>query len=661
MNDNVFQIFRRAALVGMILLTASVQAAGGGGGGENWWDKAWAGRKPFTIDSEAVGIKEPVGTAVVLVRLHQGNFPFASAKEDGSDLRVIGPDGKTPLKFHIEKWDALLYEGYVWVQVPDIGAKTPFWIYYGNAEAAADEGAADMRGTYSEDTVVVYHLGERGTPPQDSSPAENNATTPGVISEGAFIGSGVRLLGGDPIAIPSSESLNWEAGAEFTWSAWIKSGALAENAVLFSRTNDGNAFRIGLNSGVPYVEVATANGAAQRTTPVDPLPENSWRKLTVVGTADRTTLFLDGVEIAALETGVPALTGGWFLGGDDPTAGTSNGRFVGEVDEVNLSRTALTLPAITFAALNQSASEKATLLLVAGEDEGSGGGGGHNQALEHVMLFGDIGKNMMFDGWIAVVVCVIMMIAGGIVAVQKFVGLGRIEKGNDAFQKLWSDVGSDLTSMDLDNPNAAKDFGGKLGKKSVRLLADSPLYYVYNVGADEIAKRLGHGKNKGQGLSARSIQAIRASLDAALVHEMHRLNKNLVYLTVSIAGGPYVGLLGTVVGVMITFAIIAKSGEVDVNSIAPGIASALLATTVGLLVAIPALFLYSFLNTRIKKVIATMQVFIDEFVAKIAEFYPTPSEASLTVPIRQIRSPEEAIRNEENEAVDEEIRDQIKR
>jgi biopolymer transport protein ExbB len=124
----------------------------------------------------------------------------------------------------------------------------------------------------------------------------------------------------------------------------------------------------------------------------------------------------------------------------------------------------------------------------------------------------------------------------------------------------------------------------------------------------------------------RSIQAIRASLDAGLVRERQRLNKGLVILTTSIAGGPYVGLLGTVVGVMITFAIIAKSGEVDVNSIAPGIASALLATTVGLFVAIPALFMYSVLSSRIKDVISSMQVFIDEFVTKMAEAYPPPGE-----------------------------------
>ena len=219
---------------------------------------------------------------------------------------------------------------------------------------------------------------------------------------------------------------------------------------------------------------------------------------------------------------------------------------------------------------------------------------------------------------------------------------------------MWREVATDLTVMDLDDPKAAHSFGGKLGKKTLRLLADSPIYHVYHVGVDEIRNRLGQGRNKGQGLSARSIQAIRAALDSSLVHEQHRLNKGIVYLTVSIAGGPYVGLLGTVVGVMITFAIIAKSGEVDVNSIAPGIASALLATTVGLLVAIPALFMYSFLNTRIKAAIAAMQVFIDEFVAKVAEFYPPPGEALLPVPIRQIRTPEEAILKQEPPSNDKE-------
>src|SRR5690606_14538313 len=146
-----------------------------------------------------------------------------------------------------------------------------------------------------------------------------------------------------------------------------------------------------------------------------------------------------------------------------------------------------------------------------------------------------------------------------------------------------------------------------------------------HIGSEEIHRRI--GKNPGRGLGARSIQAIRASLDAGLVRENQRMNSKLVFLTISIAGGPYVGLLGTVVGVMITFAIISKTGEVEVNSIAPGIASALLATVAGLVVAIPALFIYSYLSSRIKDALAGMQVFIDEFITRMAELYPPPGES----------------------------------
>jgi len=72
---------------------------------------------------------------------------------------------------------------------------------------------------------------------------------------------------------------------------------------------------------------------------------------------------------------------------------------------------------------------------------------------------------------------------------------------------------------------------------------------------------------------------------------------------------------------MITFAAVAQAGEVNVNAIAPGIAAALAATVAGLAVAIPALFGYNYLLTRIKATMGDMQVFIDEFVTRLAEFY----------------------------------------
>jgi biopolymer transport protein ExbB len=120
-------------------------------------------------------------------------------------------------------------------------------------------------------------------------------------------------------------------------------------------------------------------------------------------------------------------------------------------------------------------------------------------------------------------------------------------------------------------------------------------------------------------MSAASLSAIRASVDACVVREVQRLNNQMVVLTIAIAGGPFLGLLGTVVGVMITFAAIAAAGDVNVNAIAPGIAAALVATVAGLAVAIPALFGYNYLTGRINALTADMQVFVDELTTRFAE------------------------------------------
>jgi biopolymer transport protein ExbB len=604
-----------------------------------WWNKSWTARTPVTLDTTKDGfeIGDNAGDALVLLRLHSGNFDFSLAKEDGTDLRFVSEDDKTVYEHRVEKWDSLMNEAFVWIRVPEVKdkAQAKFWLYSGNAEITAEE-AADPKAAYDDSTLLAYNF--TAPVPSDATKNKNTASSGGTLSEGALIGPGMRLLGNTAIKIPASDTFKTNAGEPLTLSLWLKQTTINPKGVLFDWGTGAERFAVEFQDGAPVLAIGSS-----KSTPGEALPPNVWKHLAVVSDGASAKLFVDGKEYATLAAAMPALTGEATLGAD--SAG-KNG-LVGEMDEFVLSKTARSPGWIQLAYAGQAGNDASAKLLSTQPAEG-GGGGGHGGALEHVMLFGDIANNMMFDGWIAVAVCVVMMFAGWTVAFVKFVRLGKMEKGNTTFQNLWHDVATDLTAMDLDNPEAAKNFGGKLGAKTLELLADSPLYHVYHVGSEEIRHRLGFGKNKGQGLSARSIQAIRAALDAALVHEQHRLNKGIVYLTVSIAGGPYVGLLGTVVGVMITFAIIAKSGEVDVNSIAPGIASALLATTVGLLVAIPALFMYSFLNTRIKGVIGSMQVFIDEFVAKVAEFYPPPAEAGLTVPIRQIRTPEEAARQEEN-------------
>ena len=71
----------------------------------------------------------------------------------------------------------------------------------------------------------------------------------------------------------------------------------------------------------------------------------------------------------------------------------------------------------------------------------------------------------------------------------------------------------------------------------------------------------------------------------------------------------------------LTFAAIAATGDVNIAAIAPGMAAALLATVAGLGVAIPALFGYNYLSSKVKELGADMRVFADEFTAKINEEY----------------------------------------
>ncbi len=606
-----------------------------------WWNPDWSGRVPILVDPtvEGAGLPGEPGEVVILIRLHPGILPFEAVNQDGSDLRFIAADDQTPLDFHLEKFDPVMGEGFAWVRLPATTGKTNLWLYHGNPQPAS-AGAPDPHKTYPPATRLIYHLDERGTPPRDATKNAADAETAGSISEGTIIGSGLRLVGRDPVRIPGHEALQWRPNGDLTIVLWVRPAGPSGESILLSRP-DARGFRLGLTAtGAPFLEI---NGTP-RAVAGENVGAGTWRQIAVVASGPRMSLLVDGRETAVLEAGLPAGVGPLFLGGPDPATGTA-GRFVGELDELQVHGTALPPAALRLAFLSQAGTELSSRVVAAGDPEGGAAASGG--MLEHLALFGDIANNMMFDGWIAVAVCVVMMIVGWSVAAAKFRDLSRIERGNAAFQALWAEVAGDLTVLDLDAPESSRALGTHLTGRQRELVTAAPLYHIYHVGAEEIRHRLAQDRYRGQGLRARSIQAIRAALDTALVHEQHRLGKGLTYLTISIAGGPYVGLLGTVVGVMITFAVIAKSGEVDVNSIAPGIASALLATTVGLLVAIPALFMYSFLSSRIKAVIATMKVFIDEFVAKVAEFYPPPGEDGSPAPIRTLRKPEEVARLEE--------------
>ncbi|MFO7190266.1 MAG: MotA/TolQ/ExbB proton channel family protein, partial [Pseudomonadota bacterium] len=146
----------------------------------------------------------------------------------------------------------------------------------------------------------------------------------------------------------------------------------------------------------------------------------------------------------------------------------------------------------------------------------------------------------------------------------------------------------------------------------------SSLWRLYSVAVEEMHRRRERGYDL-NAVSAATIDAIRAAMDGVMVRENERMARRMNWLSTTIEGAPYVGLFGTVIGIMLVFVVAAMAGAVDINSVAPGMAAALLCTAAGLGVAIPALFGYNWLTSRAEAIAADMAVFVDEFTTRLAE------------------------------------------
>jgi biopolymer transport protein ExbB len=578
-----------------------------------WWNPDWSSRKALTVNTTSAGVDvaTDLNDVPVLVRLHGGNFPqFLNVKDGGADFRFVAGDDQTPLKYHVEKFDAAAQIALVWVKLPVLkthSADNKFYLYFGNQAA---NKADDAGGTYEADTAAVFHFADATGAVEDSSDY-GTATTSALASTptaGAvtptplsLLGMGGVLSGNEGVVVSDAPQLALTPDKGWAVSLWFKLDALpATTGTLLERGEGAQRLALTLSGGQLNASYGDVSLAAS-----SPLVAGQWLHVALTVSADKLQLFVNGAPAGEAAAAVAPMSGATSIG----AARDGKAALAMQIDELKFYGRAR--GADFFAAQAAIEGERNDRVVGYGADESQDSAGAEGEA-HTTSQFGVIidyvfGREEAIVEQAVIGVCILMAAIAVMVMFLKAVYLGRARRATNRF----------LSAYRTQTAGAGAALDALVS--GTRSYGDSPLFSIYRQGIEQVRGRLeGSGAS---GLSDKSLGAIRATLDATAVREQQRLNSLLVLLTIAISGGPFIGLLGTVVGVMVTFATIAKTGDINIAAIAPGMAAALLATVAGLGVAIPALFGYNYLGSRAKELGADMQVFGDEFIAKVNEVH----------------------------------------
>jgi biopolymer transport protein ExbB len=592
------------ALIPLVALAAS-----------SWWSNDWKYRKEIGFDLTPAGadITASPQNVPVLVRLSLANFSyFNDTKPDGADFRLIAGDDKTPLKFHFEKYDPQNQIALLWVQVPQLtgGAKgDKIYAYYGNPDA---QSGADVPGTYDAQQALVLSFAETTGLPLDATAYKNNpSASTAELTPASLIAGGAKFNGTQAITVPATASLRLLPNQGLTASAWVRIDKPQDAAVL-ALIDGAKSLELDISGAKAVARAALGGAPVTVTSPAD-LSMSQWHYLALTAGNGQLTLYVDGVAAGSAPLTL-AEVGGTFTVG---SAGAAK-FLTGDVDEVEVSKVARAAAWIKASEASQAMDGNLVLYGADGQREGGG----------QTSYFVTIAKNLTADGWVVIGICMVMLVIALGIMIFKAIALSRVEGANARFLAEFRRLSAGETAK-LDAPDTASDdlddapgLGALANEESK--FAASTLYRLYHHGISEVNKRIAAqsiSAARAYVMSPQSIDAIRAAMDGTMTRLQQSLSSQMVLLTIAISGGPFLGLLGTVIGVMITFAAIALAGDVNVNAIAPGVAAALAATVAGLAVAIPALFGYNWLNTRIKSISADNRVFVDEFVTLLAEQY----------------------------------------
>lgn len=159
----------------------------------------------------------------------------------------------------------------------------------------------------------------------------------------------------------------------------------------------------------------------------------------------------------------------------------------------------------------------------------------------------------------------------------------------------------------------------------------SPLFEIYQAGCEELCFQMLGSIEVDETYRARledaakitpaQMRSVQAAMERAVGESGLKLESQMIILSTAVSGAPFLGLLGTVWGVMDAFGGIAQSGSANLAAMAPGVAGALITTVVALLVAIPAMLGYNFLVTSVRSMIVQADNFAAELASEIEHRY----------------------------------------
>lgn len=208
-------------------------------------------------------------------------------------------------------------------------------------------------------------------------------------------------------------------------------------------------------------------------------------------------------------------------------------------------------------------------------------------------------------GLFILLVLTAMSIISWVIIFHKWKQFKVVEKDNDRFQHHFK---------------RARQLSESVGQAKAN--SNSPISRIYLSGYNELTE-LKERKNEGGALQQTvkpldddDFDIIEMAMEQSLTEEMGILEKKVIFLASTANSAPFMGLLGTVVGIMDSFWAIGERGSASLAVVAPGIAEALLATIVGLGAAIPAVIAFNWANNKLKFINDFSSNFIMGFISQ---------------------------------------------